>query len=181
MCASRSRAIALALVAVLFASAGAPAGRSALVGAAHPLRGAHAQFDGTARALRARLRPLRPDVRRLRGIERLLSVPFAFGGATLAPAARARVAQLARMLAAQSRVRVEVAGHADAVGSTAFNERLSLRRARSVCRALRRGGARRCTTQAFGERAPVARNRTPDGRDDPRGRARNRRAHFMLR
>lgn len=69
---------------------------------------------------------------------------------------------------------VEVAGHTDWIGSDAYNQALSERRAQSVKDYLVRKGVdgQRVTTQAFGESKPVADNRTDEGR------ALNRRAEI---
>jgi outer membrane protein OmpA-like peptidoglycan-associated protein len=131
---------------------------------------------GPAHALHGR-------VHDLRGTERSLAIPFAFAHAGLSRSAHGRLVRLARTLATRPHVRIAVAGHADAIGHPDVNQRLSLRRARTVCRTLRHllGRDRRCAARGFGERAPIACNITPDGRDDPRGRALNRRARIVLR
>jgi outer membrane protein OmpA-like peptidoglycan-associated protein len=51
-----------------------------------------------------------------------------------------------------------------------------------VSDALQAGGvaAERLRTVGHGERFPVAQNRTPDGRDDPAGRATNRRVEVVI-
>jgi len=70
-----------------------------------------------------------------------------------------------------------IEGHADEKGTGPYNDELSMRRARTVIDFLSTRGvsAERMTAAAFGERVPAAANRTPDGRDNPEGRALNRR------
>ena len=55
-------------------------------------------------------------------------------------------------------------GHTDDRGSTAFNRRLGLRRARAVCRFLSRGTEIRTRSRSRGETDPRASNRTAEGR-----------------
>lgn len=103
-------------------------------------------------------------------------VLFAFGKATLPPAAAERIGQLVADV--PRRGRLQVFGHTDAIGSTAANRRLSLARARAVAGAVRRSRADlRLDVRGFGETRPVAPNRT-GGKDDPAGRAKNRRVEL---
>lgn len=76
-----------------------------------------------------------------------------------------------------------VEGHTDWIGSDAYNLRLSARRAESVRNWLvQAGGVPRpaISTVGYGESRPVAPNSTPDGRDDPEGRQRNRRVELLV-
>jgi OOP family OmpA-OmpF porin len=77
---------------------------------------------------------------------------------------------------------VRVDGHTDSVGSTAANQQLSDRRARSVVEYLVAVGvdAGRLHPRGFGEAWPIAPNANPDGSDDPDGRARNRRVEVVI-
>ena len=106
-------------------------------------------------------------------------VLFAFDKATLTPAAQARLEELAvQMRARKAAGRVLVGGHTDAKGTTAYNAALSLARARAVVAALQPRLAGLPVTlvpQGFGSTRPIAKERRPDGSDDPKGRARNRR------
>jgi OOP family OmpA-OmpF porin len=67
-------------------------------------------------------------------------------------------------------------GHADSIGSDAYNERLSVRRAESVKAYLVSKGiqANRVYTEGKGEKQPVADNKTRDGR------AKNRRVEIEV-
>jgi OOP family OmpA-OmpF porin len=101
---------------------------------------------------------------------------FGVAKATLTSAGKAKVADAARTLTGNPTVRVEVAGHTDSVGSDAYNQRLSERRARTVAEVLERDGvaANRLTVRGYGERKPVADNATESGR------ARNRRVEIVV-
>jgi OOP family OmpA-OmpF porin len=69
-------------------------------------------------------------------------------------------------LLANPDVRIEIAGHTDAVGSAAYNLSLSTSRAAAVRAYLIAGGvsADRLTSRGYGEDVPVAPNSTPEGR-----------------
>jgi outer membrane protein OmpA-like peptidoglycan-associated protein len=71
---------------------------------------------------------------------------------------------------------VDVYGHADSVGSDAYNQDLSERRAMNVASVLINGGVirERVLVRGFGESRPIASNSTDDGR------ARNRRVEVYI-
>lgn len=71
---------------------------------------------------------------------------------------------------------VDVYGHADSVGSDAYNQDLSERRAMNVASVLISGGVirQRVLTRGYGESRPIASNSTDDGR------ARNRRVEVYI-
>ncbi len=73
-------------------------------------------------------------------------------------------------------IRVDIHGHTDDVGDDAFNQELSVRRARSVYDYLIMKGISsfRLQYHGFGESKPVTDNRTEEGR------ARNRRTEFVI-
>jgi len=68
-------------------------------------------------------------------------------------------------------------GYTDNIGTEAYNQALSLRRANAVRDYLVAGGvsASRISVEGFGESKPVASNRTDDGR------AQNRRVELHIR
>ena len=105
-------------------------------------------------------------------------VLFAFDTAALRPAARSRIDEAAAGIRREKPSRVRVDGHTDSKGSSAYNQRLSERRAAAVAGALRRQlgpAAPALVVSGQGESDQVAPNTRKDGRDNPRGRARNRR------
>jgi outer membrane protein OmpA-like peptidoglycan-associated protein len=71
---------------------------------------------------------------------------------------------------------VDVYGHADSVGSDAYNQDLSERRAMNVASVLISGGVirERVLTRGYGESRPIASNATDEGR------ARNRRVEVYI-
>jgi len=113
----------------------------------------------------------------------LPDVLFDFGKADLTSTARTKVRGIADVLNNQAQGRrVAVEGHTDSIGSEAYNQRLSERRAQTVASALTSAGVERArlTTRGLGKRYPIAPNTNPDGSDDPAGRAKNRRVEVVI-
>jgi len=98
-------------------------------------------------------------------------VGFEFNRYVLTSEAQVVLDGLARPLKACRGVRLEVAGHTDAVGTEAYNLKLSRRRAEAVRKYLVGRGVAdtRLSVQGYGERVPR------DDNDTDAGRARNRR------
>lgn len=155
----------------------------------------------SAQTYRARIEPLRPRIEPLQtriADQRLKTetletdkatvvaisadVLFAFASARLEAAGQPALRAVAARLGPATGRCVRIVGHTDPRGPAAYNRRLSLRRAVAVRVALERLGARlSCArVEGHGERDPIARNRRPDGADDPRGRARNRRVEVLI-
>ena len=110
-------------------------------------------------------------------------VLFRFGSAKLTAPGYGEVQDIADVLNGKARNRsIAVEGHTDSIGSEAFNQQLSERRAETVASALEIAGvsSARITTRGFGERYPVAPNTTAAGADNPSGRAKNRRVEVVI-
>ena len=111
-------------------------------------------------------------------------VLFEFGRSELTRDSRRKVQEMADVLRSPNVAwrGVAIEGHTDSVGSEQANVRLSDQRARSVADALSSLGVApsRLTVQGFGEGYPVAANTWNDGRDNPEGRARNRRVEIVI-
>jgi outer membrane protein OmpA-like peptidoglycan-associated protein len=111
-------------------------------------------------------------------------VLFAFDSADLSARARLEIERMATVLnhprAIERRVMVE--GHADAIGTEAYNLALSRRRAEAVAQELVARGVRRdrLSVEGYGKERPVAPNTLVDGRDNPAGRALNRRVEAVV-
>ncbi|MGY6533801.1 MAG: OmpA family protein [Pararhodobacter sp.] len=106
----------------------------------------------------------------------IYGITFDFDSASLRPQAAPQIAELAAVLQGNPRLRVVIVGHTDTVGGFDYNLNLSQRRAQSVLEALagQHGIARaRLTASGAGMTAPVATNRTEEGR------ARNRRVEIV--
>jgi len=83
--------------------------------------------------------------------------------------AAANLNELARHLARYQDSNIMIAGHTDSVGSTTYNQDLSIRRAESAARYLAAHGVtNHIETVGLGEREPVASNRTDAGRQENR-------------
>ncbi len=96
----------------------------------------------------------------------LEGVEFRPGGAQLGREARKAVDPLVANLLAYPEVRIQIQGHTDNRGPAAENLELSKRRVMSVVRYLVSSGVApdRIEPIAYGERFPVAKNATPEGR-----------------
>jgi len=118
------------------------------------------------------------------GVVTIRDVLFDFDKSNIKPEYEGDLSAVAEMLNNDPSLRLEIQGHTDSKGSDAYNQRLSERRAASVKRYLveRHGiAANRLTTAGFGEKRPVADNTTSDGKDNPEGRALNRRVELHKR
>lgn len=104
------------------------------------------------------------------------NVLFAFDSAELTGEAKRLLADVATRLTGANLVAVKVVGHTDSVGSDAYNQGLSERRARSVADFLVSQGVPvdKLSTEGRGESQPVADN----GSDA--GRAENRRVELYV-
>jgi outer membrane protein OmpA-like peptidoglycan-associated protein len=113
----------------------------------------------------------------------LPDVLFEFNRARLTSEAQDKVAHIASVLNERARDRrVSVEGHADSVGSEAYNLALSEHRSQAVAQELSHSGVpeARLTTHGYGEKYPVAPNMNADGSDNPAGRAKNRRVEVVI-
>jgi outer membrane protein OmpA-like peptidoglycan-associated protein len=78
---------------------------------------------------------------------------------------------------------VSIQGHTDAIGTDAYNQGLSERRARSVEEWLAAHNLVKAETaqvEGFGKKKPVAANTNADGSDNPLGRQKNRRVEIVI-
>lgn len=101
---------------------------------------------------------------------------FDFNKATLKPEGMAKLDQAAAVMAEHADLTVGVEGHTDSVGSDAYNQKLSERRAQAAVDYLVSKGvdASRLQPTGYGESKPVASNDTAEGR------AQNRRVDLVV-
>lgn len=138
------------------------------------------------RALIDELKKKNLDVRETkRGVVvNLPDILFDFNKATLTADAGRKIDDVAQTLngASVRRRQVSVEGHTDSIGSDEYNQKLSERRAEAVASSLESDGVNpdRIRTRGFGKRYPIAPNATPDGGDNPSGRAKNRRVEIII-
>lgn len=136
-------------------------------------------MDRQERALRERTAGTDVEVVR-RGDDLLLNMPsgvlFAYDSANVEPRFRQTLDRVADTLAEYNQTYVDVYGHTDSIGSDAYNQALSERRATAVADYLAGRGvqAARIGTRGYGETQPVQPNDTEEGR------AANRRVEIKL-
>jgi outer membrane protein OmpA-like peptidoglycan-associated protein len=107
----------------------------------------------------------------------LRNIYFDFDKATFKTESYTELNKLEAMLAQNSTMNVEIAGHTDAVGTKEYNQSLSLRRAQAVKNYLTKKGidARRVKPVGYGKSKPLASNDDEQG-----GRELNRRVEFKV-
>ncbi len=106
----------------------------------------------------------------------LKGVNFAFDSSELTPQSKGILGQWVTKMKEDQTNRVEVAGHTDSVGSDAYNQPLSERRAKSVVDYFVSQGvpANRIKAVGYGQSRPIASNATDEGR------AQNRRVELHI-
>ena len=106
----------------------------------------------------------------------LRGVNFDFDKYNIRPDAAPILDEAARTLQQYGDVTIYVDGYTDSIGSDAYNQRLSERRANAVKEYLQSHGvaASRMTARGFGKTNPVASNETAEGR------AQNRRVELIV-
>jgi outer membrane protein OmpA-like peptidoglycan-associated protein len=135
--------------------------------------------DKQERQLRESLAGTGVDVVR-KGDDIVLNMPdnitFAFNSSDLNPAFYSVLDRVAAVANQNPQTMLEIAGHTDSIGSDAYNDSLSQRRAQSVANYLmgRAVNSNRLMTVGGGERYPVASN------DTESGRAQNRRVEISV-
>ena len=100
----------------------------------------------------------------------------AFDKSVLKPEGRAKLTDLVEKIRGVNLEVIIAVGHTDSIGSDAYNQRLSVRRAEAVKAFLVSKGIERnrVYTEGKGEKQPVADNRTKEGR------AKNRRVEIEV-
>jgi outer membrane protein OmpA-like peptidoglycan-associated protein len=117
--------------------------------------------------------PVEPEVV---AVIRMNNIFFDFDKATLRSESRLELDRWVRMLNENPAISLEIAGHTDSIGTEAYNQKLSERRAQSVRDYLIAQGIDqgRLVAMGFGELQPVAANDTEEGRQ------RNRRVEVKI-
>lgn len=108
---------------------------------------------------------------------------FEFDKSTLTPDAKETLDALGEVIRKAGRHRVVIEGHTDAIGSGAYNQTLSEKRAQAVeewlieHKVLAKESVR---VKGFGKTRPAAPSAKADGGDNPEGRQRNRRVEVIV-
>ena len=110
------------------------------------------------------------------------NVLYAFGKSTLNPSSYPALDSLAALMNEYPKMEVELSAHTDDVGKDAANMVLSQKRAQACVTYLVKKGIDKTRLQpkGYGETQPIAENKTADGKDNPEGRAQNRRTEFKI-
>lgn len=97
----------------------------------------------------------------------LRGVTFDFDSSRITPNARVILDQVADTLLSAAGLTVEIGGHTDSRGSSAYNQKLSQRRADAVVEFLKERGvaADQLEARGYGEGEPIATNDTEEGRE----------------
>ncbi len=109
-------------------------------------------------------------------------IRFEFNKSNPAETEITNIDDVVRILNACPDVHITLNGYTDSRGGEAYNLKLSFARANAVAGYLNQKGdySKRISVNAFGESNPVARNKTPNGSDEPEGRRYNRRVELIL-
>jgi outer membrane protein OmpA-like peptidoglycan-associated protein/tetratricopeptide (TPR) repeat protein len=112
----------------------------------------------------------------------LQNVLYEFGKATLTESSKSVMDTLYNLMAENPSFVIELSAHTDGIGSDAANLKLSQARAESCVKYLiGRGIAKeRLVAVGYGETKPKVPNTNAEGKDDPTGRAINRRTEFKI-
>ncbi len=110
-------------------------------------------------------------------------VLFAFDSDKLKAAAFPSLKQTIRLIESRNRGQVIIEGHTDSTGSSQYNRRLSLRRAKAVKRWFiqqNTHGSHGFIIRGLGESKPIAPNKLPDGTSNKDGQKKNRRVEILF-
>lgn len=112
----------------------------------------------------------------------LKDVLYEFSKAELTPDSKEKLDHLYTIMVDNPTIEIELSSHTDGMGSDAYNLDLSEQRAKSCVSYLMGKGiaANRMTSKGYGKSIPVAPNAHPNGKDNPDGRALNRRTEFKV-
>lgn len=99
-----------------------------------------------------------------------IGVNFAFDSYKITPKYLEEIKKVANFMGENPSYRVVLSGHTDSVGTEAYNQKLSEKRANAVAKALEELGvsADKITSIGYGELKPVASNKTKEGRAENR-------------
>ncbi|WEK18842.1 MAG: OmpA family protein [Candidatus Pedobacter colombiensis] len=112
----------------------------------------------------------------------LKNVLYEFNKATLTEDSKEKLDYLYTIMVDNPTIEIELSSHTDSKGSEAYNLDLSDRRAKSCVEYLAGKGIAqsRMTSRGYGKTRPIAPNEFPNGKDNPEGRALNRRTEFKV-
>jgi OOP family OmpA-OmpF porin len=128
--------------------------------------------------------PSPPPPPAARVIDRLtIHVNFDFDKSDITKAEVAELKKAIDFVRKYPGAKVKLEGHTDSEGTEEYNQKLSERRAEAVRQYLIKEGAvenAMISATGYGELRPIAPNKTQDGKDNPEGRAENRRVEILI-
>ncbi|TKC04263.1 OmpA family protein [Pedobacter frigoris] len=112
----------------------------------------------------------------------LKDILYEFDKATLTEDSKTKLDYLYTIMVDNPKIEIELSAHTDSKGVEIYNLDLSNRRAKSCVDYLISKGIdiNRMTSKGYGETVPIAPNEFPNGKDNPEGRALNRRTEFKV-
>ncbi|SMC80679.1 OmpA family protein [Pedobacter nyackensis] len=112
----------------------------------------------------------------------LKDILYEFNSADLTPDSKGKLDHLYTIMVDNPTIEIELISHTDSKGVDAYNLDLSNRRAQSCVDYLVEKGipVKRMTNKGYGETKPIAPNELAKGKDNPEGRALNRRTEFKV-
>lgn len=112
----------------------------------------------------------------------LKDVLYEFNKADLTEDSKGKLDYLYTIMLDNPTIEIELSSHTDSKGGEAYNMDLSERRAKSCVDYLIGKGIpkNRMTSKGYGKTRPIAPNEFPNGKDNPAGRALNRRTEFKV-
>ena len=128
--------------------------------------------------------PKAPDNQPPRVIDKMtLRVLFDYNKATLTKSDIVELEKAIDFVKRYPGSRIILEGHTDNTGPDKYNLELSQKRAEAVRQHLIQAGAvaeARILATGFGQTKPIAPNKTKEGKDNPEGRAQNRRVEIII-
>jgi len=110
------------------------------------------------------------------------NIYYEFNSAELTEPSKKVLDALVSIMDDNPEMEIELGAHTDDVGTDVYNQDLSERRAKSCVDYLvaKNIAATRMTSKGYGEGMPIAPNKFKNGKDNPEGRAKNRRTEFKV-
>ncbi|RNL56667.1 OmpA family protein [Pedobacter jejuensis] len=110
------------------------------------------------------------------------NIYYEFNSAELTESSKKVLDALALILDDNPEMEIELGAHTDDVGTDVYNQELSERRAKSCVDYLvsKNISQNRLASKGYGESMPIAPNKLKRGKDNPEGRAKNRRTEFKV-
>jgi OOP family OmpA-OmpF porin len=107
---------------------------------------------------------------------------YEFNSAELTEDSKSKLDHLLTIMADNPEIQIELSAHTDSKGVEIYNLDLSNRRAQACVDYLASKGIpiERMTSKGYGESVPIAANTFANGKDNPEGRALNRRTEFKV-